>query len=531
MAKATDLWVNIGAKTQDLEKGVDKVSASINKLAGLVASAFAVSKIAGFVSQAAELAGQVEGVSMAFKALNQPGLLKNLREATQNTVSDLKLMQMAVQANNFKIPLDQLATYLKFAQVRAQQTGQSVDYLVESIIMGLGRQSVLILDNLGISAKKLSDEVERTGDFGRAAGKIIQEELAKAGEIIETSATKTAQLNTEMENLKATLGKSINPALNELKIRAMQALSNLSLLFFGKQVTEVMAAEKLDSITESLIGLDEAAQKSKIAKEINEIKQQILEGESQMAEFGTVAGAILRDEYTDEWVASRNEIEANIKANKVLLGLLSQYKVVTSPKPSVGVGSNGGGGSKFSPIDNRMAGGALTPIDTPQLKNQYDGLKTTIDEVGNSYSKAADAAYMFSDSLASTNPENAKEVANAIRSAARDSISALIAQTVVEQVAKAASKSKTWWGAILAGAAAAAGTKALFNSVIPSFATGGIVQGAQLAMVGDNPGQKEAIIPSELWNRMGGIAQIEGKVRGYDIYWSLKNYERRLTNV
>lgn len=39
---------------------------------------------------------------------------------------------------------------------------------------------------------------------------------------------------------------------------------------------------------------------------------------------------------------------------------------------------------------------------------------------------------------------------------------------------------------------------------IQSFATGGVVEGAQLAVVGDNPGKKEAIIPSEMWGELGG---------------------------
>lgn len=39
---------------------------------------------------------------------------------------------------------------------------------------------------------------------------------------------------------------------------------------------------------------------------------------------------------------------------------------------------------------------------------------------------------------------------------------------------------------------------------VPSFAQGGLVEGAQLAVVGDNPGRKEAIIPSEMWGELGG---------------------------
>jgi hypothetical protein len=57
--------------------------------------------------------------------------------------------------------------------------------------------------------------------------------------------------------------------------------------------------------------------------------------------------------------------------------------------------------------------------------------------------------------------------------------------------------------ALAAGIGAIAIGTVLKNSV-PSFATGGIVTKPTLAMIGDNPGRKEAVIPSELWPMLGG---------------------------
>ena len=50
-----------------------------------------------------------------------------------SVVSDFDLMKNAVSASNFKIPLENLGSYLAFATKRAEETGQSVDYLVDSI--------------------------------------------------------------------------------------------------------------------------------------------------------------------------------------------------------------------------------------------------------------------------------------------------------------------------------------------------------------------------------------------------------------
>ena len=205
--------VRISAQTQELQQGLEKAGGTINnfqnKFGGLgstIAGAFAVGSILAFGKEVITLNGQVQGVKFAFDALNQPGLLDQLKKATKGTVDDLGLMKAAVNAKNFKIPLDQLATYLEFARRRAQQTGQSADYLTESIITGLGRESPLILDNLGLSAKAISTEFQRTGNFGKAVGNIIKDELGKMGPEIDTTSDKTARLSAYWENFKEALG-------------------------------------------------------------------------------------------------------------------------------------------------------------------------------------------------------------------------------------------------------------------------------------------------------------------------------------
>ena len=57
------------------------------------------------------------------------------------------------------IDIQKLPDLLKFASIRAMETGQSVDYMVSSIVTGLGRKSPLILDNLGLKLKDLDAEV------------------------------------------------------------------------------------------------------------------------------------------------------------------------------------------------------------------------------------------------------------------------------------------------------------------------------------------------------------------------------------
>lgn len=167
--------------------------------------------IAELINGGLEMAEQADGVTKAFNGLNQEGLLDNLRKATKGTVNDVQLMTAAVKANDFRIPLEDLGKYLEFAQLKAQQTGQSVDYMTNSIVTGLGRKSPLILDNLGISAAEISEKTKETGDFMKAVAEIVDTQLAAAGETYISAADRAAQKTVELQNAQKALGDEILP--------------------------------------------------------------------------------------------------------------------------------------------------------------------------------------------------------------------------------------------------------------------------------------------------------------------------------
>ena len=183
------------------------------KLAGLLGQQ--ASKLKDFALESAragvEMAEQADGVTKAFNAMDNPNLLDNLRKATKGTVNDVQLMTAAVQANDFRIPLEDLGKYLEFAQLKAQQTGQSVDYMTNSIVTGLGRKSPMILDNLGISAAEISEKTKETGDFMKAVAEIVDNQLAAAGETYISAADRAAQKTVELQNAQKALGDEILP--------------------------------------------------------------------------------------------------------------------------------------------------------------------------------------------------------------------------------------------------------------------------------------------------------------------------------
>lgn len=232
-----ELWVKLGLKSEGLNQGldnskkkVDSFSNYVSKLGGIMAGAFSVQRIIGFTKEITELANKASGVRKAFNNLNSPTLLSQLRQATQGTVDDLQLMQKAVQANNFKLPLDQLSTYLKFASQRARETGESVDYLVDSIITGLGRQSVMILDNLGISAAEIRDNMKDGATMAEAVGKIISEQMKGAETEIDKAALATDRLAASWTNFKIALGsnETLQGAWSGIKSTITDALDFMS---------------------------------------------------------------------------------------------------------------------------------------------------------------------------------------------------------------------------------------------------------------------------------------------------------------
>jgi hypothetical protein len=243
LAKKVDKVDNERKKTQDGFKSMsNQLSGGFKKVGAAIGLAFGAQEIISFGKEAVKLASQMEGVERAFKRIggaNSANLLDGLRKATRGTVSDLQLMQKAVQASNFNIPLENLASLFKFAQARARETGESVEYLTNSIVLGIGRKSPLILDNLGISAVELRErlkgvgvEAANVGDIAKIIGDIAEEELAKMGNQADTTADKIAQLSTVFENFKVVIGKGLIDEATDLT-ESLSGLSEQASKLFG----------------------------------------------------------------------------------------------------------------------------------------------------------------------------------------------------------------------------------------------------------------------------------------------------------
>ena len=224
-----ELFVNdstLGYMTGNLlTKAAELAGSFLKKMTGSISET---------IDKSVELAESADGVAHAFEKIGTADYLQELRSATKNTVSDIELMKAAVKAKDFRIPLEDLGKYLSFAQLKAQQTGQELDYMVDSIVTGLGRQSPQILDNLGLSAAEIKEQTKETGDFMKGVAKIVEKNLAQAGETYISAADRATQRTVDLQNAQYALGKSLIPIKEEfsdvygqIQIGAIKAIKYL----------------------------------------------------------------------------------------------------------------------------------------------------------------------------------------------------------------------------------------------------------------------------------------------------------------
>lgn len=276
-----------------------------NTIRGVIAAGLAREAV-NMTLEMAKLAGNVEGVSRAFNRAFPAGqlILAELRQATRGTVSDFELMQRTLQATNLGVSVEHLGVLFEFAATRAQQTGESVDYLVDSIVRGIGRKSLLILDNLGLSAVRLKEEFNGASLASQSVARVTEGvaniarvELEKMGGFAETTATKVDQLSVSWTRLREEFAKSItgeggavdalNSALEGLRAFMMgekafkleflseQAIADIQL--FTNGINKLDEGQKLEEVQQKLNSIVQII--GKYNDEIQRVQAQVRQGE------------------------------------------------------------------------------------------------------------------------------------------------------------------------------------------------------------------------------------------------------------
>ena len=262
-----DQLAGVRNRMNDLRGSADGVMnsfSSFGKLRAVVLGAFAqmgmsitqalgnaINKVKEFTSESMQIAVSADGVVHAFEQLGRNDLLASLRKQTKGTISDLQIMTSLVRARDFRIPLDEMGKYLAFAQLKAQQTGQSIDYMVDSIVLGLGRKSLLILDNLGLSAAEIREKEAETGDFMQGVSAIMDKQLQQSGRYV-SAADKVAAADVKMANVKLKLGRALS-RVGDLLLRVKEVMADFlnSTLSMAGDRYEEQKSKVMELVTET----------------------------------------------------------------------------------------------------------------------------------------------------------------------------------------------------------------------------------------------------------------------------------------
>jgi len=162
------------------------------------------------------LEGKFERMARAF-GQSADEMLATWEEAAAGTISRAELMRKANQAALLGLPVDRLADLLQIARNAAEATGESVSYMFDSLVTGIGRQSKLVLDNLGI----VFSATEAYDAYAKSIGKTAEQLTAQEKQAAFLEATLKAAARQE-----AILGKATGGANVEIQ-RAKAALQDV----------------------------------------------------------------------------------------------------------------------------------------------------------------------------------------------------------------------------------------------------------------------------------------------------------------
>jgi hypothetical protein len=178
-------------------------------------------------------ANEVEAISGAFSTLAasvgalSSSLLEKLRRATRGTVSDLELMRSTNNAILLGVVRteDQFAELAEAARRLGRAVGRDTLNALNDLSLGIGRQSRLILDNLGIIVRVDAAQEQYARSLGKTVGQLtetekrtaflaattegIRRKLANLGPDIETNADAWGRLGAAISNTISTIAVAL----------------------------------------------------------------------------------------------------------------------------------------------------------------------------------------------------------------------------------------------------------------------------------------------------------------------------------
>ena len=146
---------------------------------------------------------------------NADDILGKLRKASGGTISDMGLITTASKAMSLGVTTDsgKMANLLEIARNKARLFGIDTSQAFEDIVTGLGRNSPLILDNVGIRIPAGFEEMTEGMSDADKTAKLLEltliegnRQLKEMGGLTNNSADEMRAFSAEVTNLKGEFG-------------------------------------------------------------------------------------------------------------------------------------------------------------------------------------------------------------------------------------------------------------------------------------------------------------------------------------
>lgn len=225
--------------------------------AGVTAAVTAITAFSAAMLTLGMRAKDVEGVEFAFNRMaGSVGLgLDQLRTAAAGTISDFELMKksnLALSGSGEQLARrfgQDLPRILEMSRAGAMATGQSVEYIFNSLVTGIKRASPRLIDNIGLQIKLGAENEKLAASLGKTTDELTAEEkqiavlnavVASSSQFLDTFAganetlgIKAARTKTSMQNIASVVGQFFVPALKT----TFDAINRL-LSAFGNAIQE-----------------------------------------------------------------------------------------------------------------------------------------------------------------------------------------------------------------------------------------------------------------------------------------------------
>lgn len=258
----SDRFVSAANKAEAAVDKIGRAANSVSEVAGRTTGLITAAITAGVaaigmrgIKMMVNLGAEVSNVTMAFRNLSsgtQMGgkqLLASMKEMSRGTISELDIMKsanLALQLMGENVA-DMLPKLTEVATSAAKAQGLEASQMLDDIVRASGRQSVLILDNLGISStvakgymeeyaaslgktKESLTSAEKSAAFLYATMKAGGDIVKRTGADAETTGDKLQKLNASVANLGKGIVSAMGPAMDYLLVKVTRLVNMLEVL-------------------------------------------------------------------------------------------------------------------------------------------------------------------------------------------------------------------------------------------------------------------------------------------------------------